>query len=160
MIFTDVNKLKDDIEDTHLIIMASGGFDPLHVGHLDYIQEAAELDSNMEQTSLVVVVNGHDWVMRKKGYEFMPEAERAAIIAGISGVDYVLIWDDGSPTVSGAIEALKPDFFAKGGDRDSKANVPEYAICESIGCEVIFNVGGGKIQSSSELVDKAAKHTK
>lgn len=137
-------------------VMASGGFDPLHIGHLDYIQEASCIAPD-KNPILIVVVNGDEWLKRKKSFVFMLEKERANIVAGISGVDYVLVWDDGTPTVSGAIEALTPDYFAKGGDRDSKLNVPEYDICESVGCKVIFGVGGGKIQSSSDLVEKASK---
>ncbi len=81
----------------------------------------------------------------------MPHHERMEIVAGIEGVDYVLGWDDGSQTVTGAIDALRPKFFTKGGDRDSASNVPEFILCEDIGCKVIFGVGGGKIRSSSEL---------
>jgi D-beta-D-heptose 7-phosphate kinase/D-beta-D-heptose 1-phosphate adenosyltransferase len=82
----------------------------------------------------------------------MPEAERIEIIAGVGGVDYVVPWDDGSQTVVGALEVLRPDVFTKGGDRDAAANVPEFDLCDSIGCKVLFGIGGGKIQSSSDLV--------
>lgn len=132
------------------LVVCSGGFDPLHLGHLQYILEAADLKG--ENGILVVVCNSNDWLIRKKGYAFMPEDERLAIVAAIKGVDYAVVWDDGSPTVCGALEALSPDIFAKGGDRDSAANVPEFDVCAEIGCEVVFGVGGGKIQSSSELV--------
>jgi D-beta-D-heptose 7-phosphate kinase/D-beta-D-heptose 1-phosphate adenosyltransferase len=77
------------------------------------------------------------------------------IVAGIEGVDYVLGWDDGSQTVTGAIDTLKPKYFTKGGDRDSAANVPEFDLCKEIGCKVMFNIGGGKIRSSSELAKAA-----
>jgi D-beta-D-heptose 7-phosphate kinase/D-beta-D-heptose 1-phosphate adenosyltransferase len=100
-------------------------------------------------------VNGDGFLERKKGYSFMNHEERMEIISGIEGVDFVVGWDDGSQTVVGAIDILKPNYFTKGGDRTSADNVPEFKICEKIKCEVIFNVGGGKIQSSSELVDKA-----
>ena len=69
-----------------------------------------------------------------------------------AGVDYVIPWDDGGQTVTGALDILKPLVFTKGGDRDAAANVPEFDLCEKIGARVIFNVGGGKIQSSSTLV--------
>jgi D-beta-D-heptose 7-phosphate kinase/D-beta-D-heptose 1-phosphate adenosyltransferase len=101
---------------------------------------------------LVVIVNGDGFLTRKKGFAFMPEAERSEIIAGIAGVDAVVIWDDGTQFVTGALDILRPIVFAKGGDRDSASNVPEFELCEKIGCKVIFGVGGGKIQSSSELV--------
>ena len=82
----------------------------------------------------------------------MPEAERIEIIAGIAGVDFVAPWDDGSQTVTGALSVLMPKIFTKGGDRDSAQNVPEFDLCKEINCEVVFGIGGGKIQSSSELV--------
>ena len=82
----------------------------------------------------------------------MPEMERAEIIAGVRGVDAVVLWDDGSQFVTGALEILRPVIFTKGGDRDTAANVPEFDLCEKIGCKVMFGVGGGKIQSSSDLV--------
>lgn len=83
----------------------------------------------------------------------MPEAERLEIIAGVKGVDYVVPWDDGGQTVTEALRILKPFAFTKGGDRDAATNVPEFDLCEEMGTQVIFNVGGGKIQSSSTLVN-------
>jgi len=71
----------------------------------------------------------------------------------LRGVDYVVGWDDGSQTVEGAIEELEPDVFTKGGDRTDASNVPEWEVCARLGCEIRFGVGGGKIQSSSWLVD-------
>lgn len=138
------------------IYCTSGGFDPLHVGHLRCIQKTAELcqggpGGRGKGGVFVVIVNGDGFLYRKKKYAFMPHNERMEIVAGIEGVDYVLGWDDGSQTVTGAIETLRPKYFTKGGDRDSAQNVPEFKLCEEIGCSVIFNVGGGKVRSSSEL---------
>lgn len=82
----------------------------------------------------------------------MNQEERAEIIAGIRGVDAAIIWDDGTQTVVGAVERLKPNFFTKGGDRAKPEEVAEWNICQKVGCEVLFNVGGGKIQSSSWLI--------
>jgi D-beta-D-heptose 7-phosphate kinase/D-beta-D-heptose 1-phosphate adenosyltransferase len=164
-IFTDVNELNEYLHfdkgwngEKRYITMVSGGFSILHFGHVEYIQEAANIKFDPHEPLLVVIVNGDGWLERKKGYVIVPEMERARIIAGISGVDAVLIWDDGTSTVCGAIEVIIPDWFAKGGDRDSQENVPEYATCESIGCEVVFGVGGEKTQSSSLLEEKASKH--
>lgn len=123
----------------------------MHVGHLRCLQSSAEL-AHSNKLPLVVIVNGDGFLKRKKGFAFMPEMERAEIIAGVSGVDAVVLWDDGTQFVTGALEILRPVYFTKGGDRDSAANVPEFDLCEKIGCKVIFGVGGGKIQSSSDLV--------
>jgi len=80
------------------------------------------------------------------------------IIDGIKGVDIVTSWDDDTQFVTGAIELIKPDIFAKGGDRAEPKDIPEWDICQKIGCKVVFNVGGGKIRSSSELVAKAGNN--
>ena len=104
---------------------------------------------------LAVIVNSDGFLLRKKGKAFMPENERMEIIAGIVGVDYVIPWDDGSQTVTGALSILQPLIFTKGGDRDAATNVPEFDLCEKIGTRVMFNVGGGKIQSSSALISAA-----
>lgn len=135
------------------LIVTSGGFDPMHVGHLRCLQETATIASKWGRNARsAVIVNGDGFLNRKKGYAFMPEPERLEIIAGVGGVDYVVPWDDGSQTVTGALEVLSPVVFTKGGDRDSSQNVPEFDLCQKIGCKVLFNVGGGKIQSSSDLV--------
>lgn len=152
--FHNVNDLRHqaDIYNENLIV-TSGGFDPMHVGHLRCLIESAELARKSgPKFKLAVIVNGDGFLLRKKGYAFMPEDERLEIIAGVRGVDYVVPWDDGGQTVTGALEILRPFAFTKGGDRDAAANVPEFDLCEKMGTKVIFNVGGGKIQSSSSLV--------
>ncbi len=154
---SEIEDLKDELKTFDFnIYCTSGGFDPLHVGHLRCLQQTAKMcqggpRGRAEPGIFVVIVNGDGFLYRKKGYAFMPHHERMEIVAGIEGVDYVIGWDDGTQTVTGAIDALRPKYFTKGGDRDSAANVPEFELCKKIGCEVIFNVGGGKIRSSSEL---------
>lgn len=137
------------------IIVTSGGFDPLHVGHLRCLQESSEIvkkHQQFAQTFFLVIVNGDGFLTRKKGKPFMKLEERMEIVHAIKGVDGVVAWDDGSQNVIGALELLKPDYFTKGGDRDSAQNVPEADICGKIGCNIVYGVGGGKIQSSSELI--------
>lgn len=153
-IFTNVEELKRFVDKSgENLITTSGGFDPMHVGHLRCLQESAMIAKKWSPNSrLAVIVNGDGFLLRKKGYAFMPGDERLEIIAGVEGVDYVVPWDDGSQTVVGALDVLRPDIFTKGGDRDSSQNVPEFDLCEKIGCKVLFGVGGGKIQSSSDLV--------
>ena len=144
--------------------MTSGGFDPLHVGHLRCINETAKLANDPATTPsnlkglVVVVVNADSFLIRKKGYAFMPLAERMEIINSIDGVDFVVPWEADWPdqTVIGALEILRPNFFTKGGDRFDASTIPEWETCQKIGCEILTGVGeGGKIQSSSELVLKA-----
>ena len=142
-----INKWK---QDDHQIYLTSGGFDPMHIGHLRCIQETAAM-AHETNGKTIVVVNGDGFLDRKKGGPFMPCVERCEIIAGLRGVDLVVPWDDGSQTVVGAIEQLEPNFFTKGGDRDDPTVIPEWEICQNLKCEVVFGVGGGKIQSSSWL---------
>jgi D-beta-D-heptose 7-phosphate kinase/D-beta-D-heptose 1-phosphate adenosyltransferase len=153
-IYKDPLDLKNylDITDNSLLrerklITVSGGFDPLHKGHLRYIKEASLLGT------LVVIVNGDDFLTWKKGKPFMGLEERMEIISGISGVDFVTSWDDDSRTVSGCLEILRPDVFAKGGDRSDTKDIPELKVCNEIGCKIIVGVGGvEKVQSSSDLL--------
>ena len=127
-------------------IMLSGGFDPIHIGHIRMILAAAELGN------VIVVTNSDAWLMRKKGYIFMPWDERTEIIGAIRGVTEVLTVDDTDGTVCDALRKYKPDIFGNGGDRTNK-NTPEKAICKELGIEMVWGLGGEKIQSSSELVN-------
>lgn len=157
MILT-IDKLKEELEylrkNGAKIVSTSGGFSPVHIGHIKCFQEAAKLA--LPFGVLVVIVNGDGFLMRKRGQVFMKLEERMIIIDALRGVDYVVDWDDGSQTVVGALEQIKPDIFAKGGDRSVASNVPEVDICEKIGCQIVYGVGGtDKIQSSSELIKNA-----
>ncbi|MHA2108854.1 MAG: adenylyltransferase/cytidyltransferase family protein [Candidatus Hodarchaeales archaeon] len=137
------------------IVMTSGGFDPIHIGHLKCIQESAKIAGD---NVFVVIVNGDSFLKEKKGYSFMTIDERVEIISAIKGVDYVVVHEKpGDMTVCEPIEVLKPMLFTKGGDRNSFENVPESKVCMDVGCRVVFDVGGDKIQSSSELVNEAKK---
>jgi len=129
-------------------ICISGGFDPVHIGHLRMIREAAQFGR------LTVIVNSDEWLMRKKGYIFMPFNERCEILQGFEGVQETVSVDDSDGTVCEALERLKPTFFANGGDRKS-TNTPEIELCEKLGIKLLWYVGGGKVQSSSTLVDTA-----
>jgi D-beta-D-heptose 7-phosphate kinase/D-beta-D-heptose 1-phosphate adenosyltransferase len=141
------------------IYMTSGGFDPLHVGHVRCILATTDM-ADEDGGYVVVIVNGDGFLERKKGKPFMRAQERAEIIAGLRGVDAAVIWDDGTQTVVGAIAALRPTYFTKGGDRAEPKDIPEWDICNEVGCKVIFNIGGGKVQSSSWLIEEAEKNAK
>lgn len=140
------------------IVMISGGFDPLHIGHLKYIIEASQLNDG--HVILVAVVNGDGFLKRKKYYNFMTEYERAEIVDHIRGVDYTVIWDDDTQFVDGALRLINPHVFAKGGDRSDKDNMPKVEVdtCDELGIEVKYGVGGNqKLNSSSELVENFKK---
>ena len=130
------------------LIAISGGFDPVHVGHVQMIEEAAMLGDVM------VIVNSDEWLIRKKGYKFMPWSEKAYIMGQFKGVVKVVSVDDSDGSVCEALRTHRPDAFANGGDR-KQTNTPEMDVCEELGIEMLWNIGGEKIQSSSDLVNKA-----
>jgi len=130
-------------------IMVSGGFDPVHIGHIRMIKDASRWGA------VIVAINSDDWLMRKKGYIFMPWKQRAEIIGNIKGVTFVTNVDDSDGTVCNAIKRHKPDAFANGGDR-KKTNTPEMELCNELEIQMLWSVGGStKPQSSSWLVNKA-----
>lgn len=138
------------------IVMVSGGFDPVHIGHVRLFNEAKKLGDE-----LVVVINNDNWLKLKKGYVFMPERERKEIIKAFHTVDRVILSSHKKNTkdisITEDIRLLRPHIFAKGGDRHS-GNIPspEVLVCEEIGCDIINDIGfGGKVQSSSDLVEKS-----
>ena len=129
-------------------VALSGGFDPIHVGHVRMIQSAAEMGD------VIVIANSDEWLMRKKGYIFMKYEERQEILNAIKGVYDVVKASDIDDTVCATLLFLRPDIFANGGDR-KEGNVPEYSLCEDMGIEMKFSVGGDdKPQSSSWLIEK------
>jgi cytidyltransferase-like protein len=129
------------------LVMVSGGFDPVHVGHLRMFEEAKKLGDE-----LLVVLNCDAWLIRKKGKAFMSQAERAELIRGFRAVDYVYVLESDRADVCEAILRFKPAVFANGGDRKSD-NIPEYQLCDQLGIGMVFDVGhGGKVQSSSWLL--------
>ena len=129
-------------------ICVSGGFDPVHIGHLRMIQEAAQYGH------VIVIVNSDEWLMRKKGYIFMPFKERCEILEGFAATGETTYVDDTDNSVCEALRRLKPDYFANGGDRKTN-NTPEMDVCNELGIGLLWNMGGGKIQSSSTLVNEA-----
>jgi len=117
----------------------------VHIGHLRMIQEASQYGQ------VIVIVNSDKWLMRKKGYIFMPFEERCEILRGFTGVSETVAVDDSDNTVCEALRRVKPTYFANGGDRKTD-NTPEMEVCEREGIALLWNIGGGKIQSSSDLV--------
>lgn len=152
------------IKNKKKIVMVSGGFDPVHIGHVRMFNEAKKLGDE-----LVVYINNDHWLRAKKGFVFMPEKERKEIIESFASVDRVIISshkkDTEDMSVCVGLIKIKPHVFANGGDRNEKdANNPdsslykEREIHKKLGIEMVYNVGhGGKVQSSSWLVKKANK---
>ena len=136
------------------IILISGGYDPIHSGHIAYIQAAKKLGD-----ILVVAVNSDEWLVRKKGRSFMPLHERLAIIKSIQGVDFVIGFDDSDNSACDAIRMTRQSYptdkiiFANGGDR-TKENIPEMSIVDD-NLEFSFGVGGdNKMNSSSWILQE------
>lgn len=133
-------------------IAVSGGFDPLHGGHVDYLESAATYGD------LIVILNSDEWLIRKKGYCFMPFLERRKILMALECVHDVIEAMDDDNTVSESLRILSGiKYFGKGGDR-TRYNTPESKICSKLGIKVVYGVGGQKTQSSSKLVKNVQSH--
>lgn len=139
----------DRLRPTGRIVATSGGFDPIHPGHISSIQ-----DSGRFGDCVVVVVNGDSFLAAKKGKPFQDLATRCAIVSAVRGVDYVIPFDiDDDPTVREALRSLRPDVFAKGGDRVDHTSIPEWDVCQELGIEVVSGVGADKEWSSSWFLE-------
>ena len=152
------------------IIVVSGGFDPLHSGHLAYINKASMLGDY-----LVVALNSDNWLTEKKGQPFMSFDERKEILEGIKYISSVVKFDDRDDTANSLISQVRSTYnggmfnhtyddvnptgrndyqiyFANGGDR-GKGNTPEMETCRKLDVTMLWGIGGGKIQSSSWLIN-------
>jgi D-beta-D-heptose 7-phosphate kinase/D-beta-D-heptose 1-phosphate adenosyltransferase len=133
------------------IVLITGGFDPIHSGHIAYIKAAKKLGD-----LLVIGVNSDEWLTRKKGSAFMPFSERAEIIKNIVGVDFVIDFDDKDGSAKRAIWMVRQSYpqdhiiFANGGDRTS-TNIPEMDIQDD-NLEFVFGVGGDDKKNSSSWI--------
>ncbi len=130
-------------KEKEIVVVVSGYFNPLHVGHIRYFKEAKKL-----VTKLIVIINTDEQVKIKGSTLFMGEKERAEIVSSLKFVDNVVISIDKDKTVYKALEFIKSDIFTKGGD-STLDNVLEKEVCERSDIKMVFGVGGGKIQSSS-----------
>ena len=125
-------------------VAVSGYFDPIHVGHLEYLRMAKELGD-----SLVVIVNNNYQCKLKKGKHFMDENDRVEIVKALRFVDEVFLSVDKDRTVCKSLEDIKPDVFANGGDR-ATSEVPETPVCKKFNIKMVDGLGD-KIRSSSSL---------
>ena len=138
------------------IVIVTGGFDPIHSGHLAYFEEAKKLGNK-----LIVGINSDEWLINKKGRPFMPISERSEIIKNLSVVDSIVTFDDHDNSASGAIRKILeiyPDnkiIFANGGDRTSSNILEMEHFKDYRNVEFIFEVGGNfKKNSSSWILEK------
>ena len=137
------------------IIILSGGFDPVHKGHIRMFREAANLGAQV-----IVGLNSDEWLVRKKEKPFMKWDERAEILESCKFINQVLPFDDWDDTANDLIKQVCKlyngydvnIYFANGGDR-KKGNVPELDVCKNLNVVMLWGVGGGKIQSSSWLIN-------
>lgn len=127
------------------IVAASGYFNPLHSGHVEYLEKAKSLGDK-----LIVIVNSDHQRALKQSKVFMLEDERMLIVAALRCVDEVILSIDTDATVCDTLRMIKPDIFAKGGDRFA-GEIPEAKVCHELGIQMIDGLGE-KIQSSSWLL--------
>ncbi len=135
-------------ESNKKVVAASGYFDPIHSGHIEYLKLAKGLGDK-----LVVILNNDHQAKLKKGREFMPLRDRKAVLEAVKYVDEVFVSVDMDQSVIESLKAIKPDIFSKGGDRH-QGEIPETPICRELGIKIIDGLGA-KIQSSSELIMKS-----
>jgi cytidyltransferase-like protein len=138
------------------VVIVSGYFNPIHSGHIDYLESAKEIGDY-----LIVIVNNDKQVELKGSVPFMDEEERVKIVSSLRCVDRAVVSIDDNPTVCQSIKKeyhrLQDDpffigmAFANGGDR-KKGGVPEDVLEEELGINMVYNVGGKKTQSSSRLI--------
>lgn len=131
------------------IVIVTGGFDPLHSGHIEYFKAAKALGD-----MLIVGINSDEWLIRKKGRPFMPWVERNTIVANLDPVDATLMFDDSNGSAVDAIRKVRELYptddiiFANGGDR-TKDNIPEMVFDD---VEFVFGVGGEDKKNSSSWI--------
>lgn len=117
--------------------MLSGGFDPIHPGHIDMIKQARERTNGI----VMIALNSDEWLIRKKGFFFQSFEHRKAILEAMFGLGIVWVVpvDDSDGTVCKALEQYKPQYFGNGGDRKPD-NTPEVELCNKLGIELVWNL--------------------
>lgn len=141
------------MEDNRVIVVASGYFDPIHKGHIEYLEKAKKLGDK-----LIVIVNSDKQAQLKKGFSFMTETERMFIIRSLKCVDEVMLSIDVDRTVCKSLELCKPNIFAKGGDTSiSTGNIPEKVICDAHNIKIVDGLGD-KVQSSRWLLREVKRN--
>lgn len=149
--FEEIDNLRPELGK---IVATSGGYDPIHPGHISCIE-----DSRQYGDTMVVIVNGDSFLTAKKGKPFQDLGTRCLIVSAIRGVDYVVPFEiKNDQTVNEALRRLKPAVFTKGGDRVDAQTIPEWEVCRDIGATIISGVGLDKRWSSSDFLAEWLKH--
>ena len=139
------------------LAIVSGGFDPVHVGHIELFEKAKGMADD-----LLVIVNDDAFLERKKGKPFMPLTERLKVVESLKPVTMVVESSDEDDTVCNTLQWIRALYkskykhmmFCNGGDRTGKGETPEHITCEQIGITPVYGLGE-KIQSSSWLLKKS-----
>jgi len=139
------------------LAIVSGGFDPVHVGHIELFERAKDMADD-----LLVIVNDDAFLERKKGKPFMPLTERLKVVESLKPVTMVVESSDEGDTVCNTLQWIRALYkskykhmmFCNGGDRTGKGETPEHITCEQIGIKPVYGLGE-KIQSSSWLLKKS-----
>ncbi len=136
------------------IVATSGGYDPIHPGHISCIVESKQYGD-----TLVVIVNGDAFLTAKKGKPFQDLATRSLIVSSLRGVDYVVPFEiEGDLSVIQALNEIKPHIFTKGGDRVDAKTIREWDTCQKHGIEIMTGVGLDKKWSSSWFLKDWTDH--
>lgn len=135
---------------SEILVVASGYFDPLHCGHIEYLEKSKKLGDK-----LIVIVNNDKQTFNKKGFLFMPSRERVKILRELKCVDFAIESIDEGPSVTESIKILNPHIFTNGGDQFNDS-IPEVKICKDMGIKLVDGLGE-KIQSSRWILNKAKK---
>lgn len=148
-----IDELLEKVNHKYLVV-TSGGFDPIHPGHISCIQESKKYNA-----ILAVLVNGDQFLTAKKGRPFQDLRTRCQIVSTLQGVDYVVPYEVADDmTVSAALEEIKPLVFTKGGDRVDAKTIPEWTTCAKHGINVITGVGSPKTWSSSDFLEEWVRY--
>jgi D-beta-D-heptose 7-phosphate kinase/D-beta-D-heptose 1-phosphate adenosyltransferase len=137
-----------EYDDTYLsVVCVSGGYDPIHPGHIGQMQEASNLGD-----ILVAIVNGDSFLERKKGVAFMDLRTRCQIVAAIDYVDYVIPYESENDDVTEVLKFIGPDVFCNGGDVNDHKDTREYAYCRDHGIKCAYDIGPSKEWSSTDIL--------
>jgi len=149
-------ELVNQVPQTNYIVCTSGGYDPIHPGHISCM-----LQSKYFNPILAVIVNGDAFLKSKKGKAFQDLKTRCQIVSTIRGVDFVIPYETSNDmTVCGALDIIRPGVFTKGGDRVDIDTIPEWNVCKKNKTRIVTGVGLPKDWSSSDFLKDWAKHSR